>query len=467
MHVSQYNISFPIRESEKFILTNALSGAVDIVEKEVLNALEEISFGKDLDQKIYGPLIGKLQERGYLFAIREEEDEIIQKMKRKLDADMATAPENFILSVTYNCNMHCQYCFQSDVLMESSITITEEMLNSAFEFMRETHERRGAKSRPLVTIYGGEPLLPGDRNRERIESILERISNHKWGVVIISNGITLKEYCNSLKKYRDVIKEIHVTLDGQREVHNRRRPMVGGKGSFDQIVEGIDVALDNAFPINLRFVADNGNIDSLPSLVDFMYEKGWTDLPHFTPHMGRICCGCPGEYTHNVIPTDVLIKKLLRFYKDSDRIANVIPTRCMGLDQLSKTGRPYPPIFAACPGGKIEYAMDSKGDLYPCSAAMGKEEFRIGRYFPHYEIAQDRYQKWQKRNILNDSKCSQCEVALYCGGGCPIEAFIEKGDLTASSCRPVLSTLSEGFNYFFPKLQAMAGSTVAKKTSCC
>ena len=160
MHVSQYNISFPIRESEKFILTNALSGAVDIVEKEVLNALEEISFGKDLDQKIYGPLIGKLQERGYLFAIREEEDEIIQKMKRKLDADMATAPENFILSVTYNCNMHCQYCFQSDVLMESSITITEEMLNSAFEFMRETHERRGAKSRPLVTIYGGEPLLP-------------------------------------------------------------------------------------------------------------------------------------------------------------------------------------------------------------------------------------------------------------------------------------------------------------------
>ena len=39
-------------------------------------------------------------------------------------------------------------------------------------------------------------------------------------------------------------REIQVTLDGPEEIHNKRRPLKGGQGTFDRIVAGIDAALE-------------------------------------------------------------------------------------------------------------------------------------------------------------------------------------------------------------------------------
>gem|GEM_PF-3698437 len=164
----------------------------------------------------------------------------------------------------------------------------------------------------------------------------------------------MEHYVDNLLCDYDNIKEVYVTLDGMEVVHNRRRPMKNNGNSFQKVVRGIEKALNSAIKINLRFVADYDNVDALPDLVDFMVEKGWDQMPHFTPHMERICCGCPGEYTHNIMTTDQIATKLLQFYEKNENVARLIPTRCMGMDQINSTGKPYPPIFSACPGAKIE-----------------------------------------------------------------------------------------------------------------
>jgi len=465
MYASRYNLDFQIQDEEKVILNNALSGAVDIVEDGALNVLKLIKKGEDMGDE-YGDLIKNLMVRGYVFKNKEEEDNVIKQMSKKLDEEMAIAPENFVISTTYTCNMRCKYCFQSTLPPDVPAVISKDMINRAFEFMVNLHRERGAKGNSLLTIYGGEPLQEGEDYKKAIRQILGGAQKENYGVVIITNGISLAEYCsNILCEYE--IKEIHVTLDGVKSKHNRRRPLANGEGSFEKIIEGIDIALDHGFKINLRFVADSDNVDALPELVDFMCEKGWVDMPHFTPHMGRICCGCPGEYTHNIMTTDHLIEKLLEFYKTNERVRKIIPIRCMGLDRLCNTGKPYPPIFASCPGAKIEYALDAYGNLYPCSASMGKKEFQIGRYYPDVEF-NERIDKWRSRSIFSNSECANCKVSLYCGGGCPIEAFLEKGSFEASSCRPVLSILKLGFNYFYPNLQEIAKDNASKKEmGCC
>lgn len=466
MYASKYNLDFKIQDKERFILNNPLSGAVDIVEEEVLNVLMLIKKGENVGEE-YEDLIKNLVARGYIFKDKDDEDNIVKQMSKRLDEEMSIAPENFVISTTYTCNMRCKYCFQSDLPPDVPAVISQDMIEKAFDFMVNLHKERGAKGESSLTLYGGEPLQEGNAYKEAVQQVLQKAQERNYDVVIITNGIELAEYCTNILGEYDIIKEIHVTLDGIEDKHNRRRPLANGEGSFEKIIEGIDTALDHAFKINLRFVADSDNVNALPELVDFMFEKGWIEMPHFTSHMGRICCGCPGEYTHNIMTTDQLIERLFEFYKENERVREIIPTRCMGLDQLCATRKPYPPIFAACPGAKIEYALDAYGNLYPCSASMGKEEFQIGRYYPKVEL-NEKIDKWRNRNIFSNPECTNCKVSLYCGGGCPIEAFLEKGLFERPSCRPVLATLKLGFDYFYPKLQEIVEEDARKKEmECC
>ena len=70
-----------------------------------------------------------------------------------------------------------------------------------------------------------------------------------------------------------------MTLDGTEAVHNKRRFLKGGDGTFDKIVRGIDACLENQIPVNLRMVADKENIDNLPEFAQFAIDKGWTKNP--------------------------------------------------------------------------------------------------------------------------------------------------------------------------------------------
>lgn len=466
MHPSKYNLRVALKGSKDHVLINSLSGAVDVVDQQVLDVLSELEKGGTPGPE-YDELMSNLAQRRYLYNSEGEEKDLVKLMNKRLDDEMASAPENFIISTTYTCNMKCKYCFQSSLPPDQPAVISSEKIDQAFEFMALTHKQRGSKQNPLLTIYGGEPLQKGKPFKDAVERILNKAREANYSVIIITNGVSLDEYAETLLCKYDNIKEVHVTLDGHELIHNNRRPLKDGSASFPKVVKGIDAALDRAIPVNLRFVADFDNVDALPGLVDFMFEKGWADMPHFKPHMGRICCGCPGEYTHNTMTTDQLVTKLLEFYKDSDRVKQLIPTRCMGLDRLCATGQPYPPVFAACPGAKMEYALDAYGNVYPCSAAMGKEEFRIGAYAPGIEY-NDNFNKWRDRSIFKSDECNGCDVSLYCGGGCPIEAFIEKGAFDEYSCRPVLSTLQVGVDYFSPKLQAMAEkNSQAEEALCC
>lgn len=468
MYTSKYTMHFDSKENGGIILMNTLSGAMDIVQNDVIGILSKVRNGKDLGEE-YRDVIEHLKLRKYIYDSKDEEDLLISQMNEKLTHDFMKAPENFIISTTYTCNMACTYCFQSRLPPDRPKVIESAKIKKAFEYIDMTHSERGAEVKPVITVYGGEPLQEGEEYSQAVSEILEAAQDRDIQVIIITNGLYLDHYVDNLLCDYDNIKEVHVTLDGMEVVHNRRRPMKNNGNSFQRVIGGIENALNNAIKINLRFVADYDNVDALPDLVDFMVEKGWDQMPHFTPHMGRICCGCPGEYTHNIMTTDQIATKLLQFYEKNEDVARLIPTRCMGMDQISSTGKPYPPIFSACPGAKIEYAMDAYGDLFPCSAAMGKQEFKIGTYYP--EISHnENFEKWRARDIFANETCSNCKSALQCGGGCPIEAYNEKGSFEESSCRPVLPTIKAGMPHFYPKLRELteqSNTELESSNSCC
>jgi len=468
MYVSKYNLDFKVQNER--VLFNPLSGAIDIVDKRVIALLDLLKDGMNTSN-YDGKLITNLKKRGYIFSKKEEEDEKLQELYQAYRDWMALTPRNFVLSTTYSCNLNCKYCFQSqkrELYKDTPVYMEEDMLDKAFDFMVKINEEILATGRSKITIYGGEPLQSDKRHKAIIKLALERAKEHNFWILVITNGADLIEYVDMLTEYK--VGEVQVTLDGPREVHNRRRPFVDGRESFDKIVEGVDVALACGLRINLRFVGDKDNIDSVPELVEFMIKKGWYNQPTFKTHIGRMCCGLTPEYEHNLLSSNQFIKKLVELYKTDNQVEKKVPSRLVGLDRLLSTGMPYPPIFDACPGTKLEYALDAVGKVYPCSLGVGMEEFLVGEYYPEIKFYPDKLNKWQGRNIFSNSECKECSVSLLCGGGCPRDALEKKGSPHTSACRPVKQNLEEGITYYFSKIKEMSekgGYTKGTTVSCC
>src|SRR5437879_5790191 len=92
---------------------------------------------------------------------------------------------------------------------------------------------------------------------------------------IITNGLLLTpDIVDRLKPYG--LKGVKITLDGDRDTHNRMRPLRGGQGTFDRIVENVRrVAGKVSIAIGGNF--DESSVDSYPALLDFLEEQDFAD----------------------------------------------------------------------------------------------------------------------------------------------------------------------------------------------
>ena len=179
---------------------------------------------------------------------------------------------------TLQCNFACDYCLQGDhgEYNKSVTKMSPETARHVCEWFVERLD--SVKPRKLVlTSFGGEPLL----NLEALYAISERAydETQKRGVEseinIITNGLLLtREIVDHLKPLG--LNGVKVTLDGDRETHDRMRPLRGGQATFDRIVENIRQVADRCnIAIGGNF--DEDSVDSYPALLDFLKEQSFAD----------------------------------------------------------------------------------------------------------------------------------------------------------------------------------------------
>ena len=92
---------------------------------------------------------------------------------------------------------------------------------------------------------------------------------------VITNGLLLTpEVVDRLTPFG--LNGVKITLDGDRDTHNRMRPLRGGQGTFDKIIENIrQVAGKCRIAIGGNF--DESSVDSYPALLDFLREQEFAD----------------------------------------------------------------------------------------------------------------------------------------------------------------------------------------------
>jgi uncharacterized protein len=439
MKFSRYNIFSKIKDSDNYFIINLLNGSADILTPEEAGKIDSVQKGIDITDKDFER---ELDNKGYLADSAEETKLYRQKYLDFIDSWDKEEIQLFFIT-NYSCNFACSYCYQ-DQYNNPNQELSTEVIDSFFRYIKSDFAGR----KKYITVFGGEPLLNSPKQKANINYLLEKSKDAGLDVCFVTNGYTLEEYIPLLK--RASIREIQVTLDGTEEVHNRRRFLKSGEGTFGKIVRGIDSCLENHLSVNLRMVLDKGNIDNLPDLAQLAIDRGWTMSPYFKTQVGRNY-----ELHHCQSANDKLFSRIsmferifelvklhphiLQFYKPAYSVAKF----------LSENGSLPEPLFDSCPACKTEWAFDYTGKIYPCTATVGKSEETLGSFYPAVTKNTRLIEDWERRDITSIEECRECSSQLACGGGCGSVAKNNNGKICSTDCRPVKDLLEIGFSAYF------------------
>ena len=442
-------------KNDEYAILNPVSGSFDLMgEKEYLQ-INEISNGKINDKKFADYLI----ERGYAYESISDQEKAIDEAYEDFNKEILNSQVQLMLVPTYGCNLSCSYCFQQGVESKLNL-IKRETVDSFFKYANDNFS--SWKQKPFITLFGGEPLVNSNAQKNITEYIVNKCIENDYELSIVTNGYDFIHYVDILKKAR--IKEIQFTLDGSRKIHDSRRATAGKKGTFDRIIAGIEKAVENKMPVNLRSVFDSENIEDIRNLAEFVNGKGWLDLPPglFKTQIGRNyeLFECYAKPQHLLAQTE-LWGKFISLSRKYPVIAKYHRPDFKGIRNIIDEERMYMASFDTCPAAKTEWVFDLYGDIYGCTAGCGRKEYRLGTFWPEVELDMDVINTWKSRDVKHIQKCNDCQYDVICGGGCGvIAANKNNGDILSPDCRPVKDLIDMGVNYYIKEIKEMAEETV-------
>ena len=328
------------------------------------------------------------------------------------------------LHVSHTCNLNCEYCFASQGKYHGDRALMSlEVGKRAIDFLVENS---GTRKNLEVDFFGGEPLMNWDTVKDIVAYArsIEKEKNKNFRFTLTTNGMLIDD---------DVIefanKEMHnvvLSLDGRKEVHDRLRKTVNGKGSYDIIVpkfqEFVRRRGDKGYYIRGTFTHNNvGFTEDICHMADL----GFTELS-----MEPVVCSPNDPYalTYDDLPKifrqyEILAEYMLEREKQGKPIT-------FYHYMIDLTGGPciYKRI-SGCGSGTEYMAVTPWGDLYPCHQFVGDEKYLLGNIYDgvtNKEIQNE----FKMCNAYARKECKDCWAKLYCSGGCAANAYHATGSVT-------------------------------------
>lgn len=431
MQYSEHNIFSKIADSDHYYLVNPLSGQADILEPEEAANYKEKNLNNAEEFINKGYLVDpakeqKLYRKKYLSFIDDRDNDEVQ----------------LFFTPWYSCNFDCSYCFQ-DEYTNPNEAVKSEVIDAFFQYV----DKEFSNKKKYITIFGGEPFLNNPRKKESIRQIIARANERTLDISVVTNGYHLVEYMDILKQAR--IREIQVTLDGVKQIHDTRRMLKGGKGTFDRIAEGIDLLLENDIPVNLRMIIDKENVHDLPEMARFAIDRGWTQHPLFKTALGR------NYELHHCQTNNARLFSRIEMYQEIYQVVKNHPEvlefhrPAFSISKfIFENGELPNPLFDSCTGAKTEWAFDYTGKVYSCTATVGNDGDELGTFYPEVKLDEELVEEWEERDVLSIEACTSCPVRLACGGGCAAVAKNRTGKIQSPDCRPIAELLELGIGLY-------------------
>ncbi len=415
MRGSKFNIFIPSFPDEgQFLVFNTFTDSRVVINGELKKAIEKADGNAPLksDEIDY---LNQLRELGIMVDDEVDEDQELRYWYHKFKYD----PSSLIVTIltTYACNLRCTYCFQEG--LHSPAFIDQGASRKVIRWISGKVHNLFPRTVEIV-FYGGEPFL----NPKAIRLISQGMSEItkpmgiQLNISIITNGVLINgELVDFLLPLG--LKEIKVTLDGDREAHDAKRPHQNGAGTFDTILRNL-LKLKGKVPISIGGNFDDSNKQSIPRLLDILGEQGFNGNLRrigFKPIFSSLeSAKRPGGSLTTCAFSDINVDDMLWLRRETEKRG--FP--CQG-------GIALGPCEAA---REHAYTIDPLGRIYKCPGSAGMDEFVIG----NINDDQLNYRNTQFMTFDPCEICSGCSYIPLCGGGCRMGAYIKKGDFQDIAC---------------------------------
>jgi uncharacterized protein len=446
-----FNVRVPLEGGAEVFLMNTFTDAQLIVSREVSDLLDRVKGeAPEVLTDEERDALATLTENGFLVADRETDRRNVREFFHSVRENQDQLRVTVL--TTLQCNFACGYCFQGDHgdYNKHAAKMSMETAVRVAEWAEERLDTLEPESFAL-TFFGGEPLL----NLPVMYFLAERMwqSCEARGVRMLVNIIT-----NGLLLTPDVVDRmapyglngVKITLDGDRDMHNKMRPLRGGQGTFDKIVHNIRLVAGKC-RISIGGNFDEESVDSYPALLDFLREQEFADKltrvafkPVIRAPRAEPAPKAGGSKFISLTAVGGDKKPLNGTCMTSAGGGTSICDNCNFIDEKMSFLREetIKRGFATVDGvhmgpceihRKHAHTIGPDGALYACPGFTGDARMSTGhingRQEPWQETAANRFDA-----LAAWKQCDDCAFIPVCAGGCTVAAHTELGNLDAPNC---------------------------------
>jgi len=362
------------------------------------------------------------------------------------------------------CNLDCSYCFflSKEMLYPGSrFRMADELLELYIRQLVEAHRT------PEVTVawQGGEPTLMGlDFFRRSVELAYRYAGGRRVEFTIQTNGTLLDEEWAAFFREHGFL--VGISIDGPRELHDVYRVNKGGKGSFDEVMAGLEQLKRGGVEWNALTTVHGANAGHGVEVYRFLRDVCGARFVQFIPIIERVA----GADADGTVPWTSWRDRPLYEQRGDGVTGRSVTAEQYGRFLIEvfeewvrrDVGEVYVQMFdvalanwVGAPSGLcvhsetcgLALALEHTGDLYSCDHFV-EPRHRLGNIRETHMlelVASQRQRRFgqDKRDTL-PTYCLECDVRFACHGGCPKDRFIRTPD-----GEPGLNYLCAGYKAFF------------------
>ncbi|MBM3779222.1 MAG: radical SAM protein [Acidimicrobiia bacterium] len=445
MQPSMFNVQVPLPDRNEVFMMNTFTDAQLLVSPDVPALVDRVCHGGSYTDEERDTLQA-LSENGFLVNSRAEERQALSNFFRSVREDREQLRVTVL--TTLQCNFACDYCIQGD--HDDHNLFGNKMSMAQAEQVASWIEGRLDELAPpvfVLTFFGGEPLL----NLPVVYFLAERCHalaaarGITLRISIITNGLLLtKEVVDRLVPLG--LTGVKITLDGDKETHDRMRPLRGRQGTFDRIVENVRKIADQV-PITIGGNFDETTVDSYPALLDFLREQAWADQVVRVNFKPIIRTAPAPRAPKGVIPLALVgagDKPLGGACMTSAGAGGGGCDSCHQLDDKleflrDETRKHGFPTSDGVHMGPCEihrrhaWSVSPDGSLFACPGFAAEPTQAIGHVDGRHEAR--RAASAERFDALAAYRvCGDCAFVPVCAGGCSVASYSELGDMNTPTC---------------------------------
>lgn len=352
------------------------------------------------------------------------------------------------LHICHDCNMRCRYCFAGtgDYGTHKRSMLSVETGKKAIDFLIASSGKRHNLD---IDFFGGEPLLNWPVVVELTKYCEQRSvqTGKDIRITITTNALLLDPEKTAFINQH--MKNCVLSIDGRPEIHNKMRPGIGGKPTYepirDHIIDFIEAREKDDSTFREYYVRGTFTRHNLDFSEDVRHIADRLHARHISMEPVVSAPGAGYDIREEDIESINKEYEKLAGYIDAGRNSDR-PVHFFHFRMDFEGGPCVCKRLKGCGVGSEYVAVTPEGDIYPCHQFVGEQKFLMGNVAdidriidadgnmkPEKSIEDildpDVRRMFFERLMPDRPECVQCFARYHCGGGCAANRYFSSGSL--------------------------------------